>query len=211
MNKCLNCNKETKNPKFCSLSCSATYQAQNRLPYPYEVANCLQCLKQINLDVTGKSGQRRKFCNHSCAASYNNKLKAKQRNCINCHNQLKYSQKKYCSRECQTLFQNSLTIDKWLNDEISGLTTTGTLMPVLKKYLIELRGNKCELCNWAERNVVTDKVPIVADHIDGNWENNRPENIKLLCPNCDSLQPTYKALNKGNGRTWRRQVHPGAL
>lgn len=48
---------------------------------------------------------------------------------------------------------------------------------------------------------MTGKVPVVADHIDGDWQNNRPENLRLLCPNCDSLQPTYGGLNKGNGRS----------
>ena len=30
------------------------------------------------------------------------------------------------------------------------------------------------------------------------------ENLKILCPNCHSLTPTFGALNKGNGRELRR-------
>ncbi|MEN9582255.1 MAG: hypothetical protein RL641_209 [Candidatus Parcubacteria bacterium] len=41
---------------------------------------------------------------------------------------------------------------------------------------------------------------MVADHIDGNWRNNIEENLRLLCPNCDSLTPTFSAFNRGNGR-----------
>jgi hypothetical protein len=44
---------------------------------------------------------------------------------------------------------------------------------------------------------------LVADHIDGNWRNNTEENLRLLCPNCDSLTHTFSALNKGNGREHR--------
>ena len=45
-----------------------------------------------------------------------------------------------------------------------------------------------------------EQIPLLADHIDGNWRNNVENNLRLLCPNCDSLSPTYAALNRGNGR-----------
>ena len=41
---------------------------------------------------------------------------------------------------------------------------------------------------------------LVADHIDGDWRNNVENNLRLICPNCDSLTSTYAALNRGNGR-----------
>jgi hypothetical protein len=40
-------------------------------------------------------------------------------------------------------------------------------------------------------------VPVEVEHKDGNHKNNSPDNIILLCPNCHSLTPTYKALNIG--------------
>lgn len=72
-----------------------------------------------------------------------------------------------------------------------------------KIFTREKLGNKCCLCGWAEINHSTGKVPLVADHIDGNWRNNTEENLSLLCPNCDSLTSTYAALNKGRGRKAR--------
>jgi hypothetical protein len=70
----------------------------------------------------------------------------------------------------------------------------------VKKYLRQKFGNKCVLCGWAKINPKTGKVPLVADHIDGNWRNNIESNLRLLCPNCDALSPTYAGLNRGNGR-----------
>ena len=61
------------------------------------------------------------------------------------------------------------------------------------------------VCGWKELNPITTKCPIELDHIDGNSENNKMENLRLLCPNCHSLQSTYKGLNRGNGRFLRSQ------
>ena len=44
-----------------------------------------------------------------------------------------------------------------------------------------------------------------SDHIDGDATNNRRENLRLVCPNCDSQLPTYKSRNRGKGRHFRRQ------
>ena len=60
--------------------------------------------------------------------------------------------------------------------------------------------NRCSLCGWGEINPTTKKTPLEIEHIDGNYKNNKEDNLLLLCPNCHSLTPTYKALNKGNGR-----------
>ncbi|MFI1187692.1 HNH endonuclease signature motif containing protein [Streptomyces californicus] len=40
-------------------------------------------------------------------------------------------------------------------------------------------------------------LPLEVDHIDGNWRNNRPQNLRLLCPNCHSTTDTYRGRGKG--------------
>jgi 5-methylcytosine-specific restriction endonuclease McrA len=45
------------------------------------------------------------------------------------------------------------------------------------------------------------------EHKDGNSDNNIEDNLELLCPNCHSQSPTYKAKNVGNGRHYRRQLY----
>jgi hypothetical protein len=97
-------------------------------------------------------------------------------------------------------YQYKSYIIKWLNGEKIGLQGLGIVSRHVKQYLREKFGNKCCLCGWAEVNLKTGQVPLVADHIDGNWRNNVESNLRLVCPNCDSLSPTYAGLNRGNGR-----------
>jgi hypothetical protein len=68
----------------------------------------------------------------------------------------------------------------------------------LKRYLFK-SGFKtsyaCELCGWNEINPYTKKPSTQLDHIDGDNTNNCLENLRFLCPNCHSLQPTYVGAN----------------
>ncbi len=68
----------------------------------------------------------------------------------------------------------------------------------IKKYLIHKCGHKCMMCGLSEWQSI--KIPLVADHIDGNSKNNEISNFRIICNNCDSILPTFKAKNKGNGR-----------
>jgi hypothetical protein len=107
---------------------------------------------------------------------------------------------KYCSNACQQRYQSAFYVEAWKKGKISGLQSLGIVTTYVKRYLREKYGNKCCLCGWSEVNPKTGIVPLVADHIDGNWRNNTENNLRLICPNCDSLSPTYSGLNRGNGR-----------
>lgn len=67
----------------------------------------------------------------------------------------------------------------------------------LKRRLYEsgLKLPVCEICGWAE--VSEDgRIPLELDHINGDHCDNRIENLRILCPNCHSLQPTHRGSNK---------------
>lgn len=75
----------------------------------------------------------------------------------------------------------------------------------IKNWMRSTQGNCCALCGWNEVHPVTGKVPVEVDHKDGNYLNNRPENLRLLCPNHHALTINYGALNKGKGRKDRKR------
>jgi hypothetical protein len=39
------------------------------------------------------------------------------------------------------------------------------------------------------------KMSLILDHINGDPSNHTKENLRFLCPNCDSIQSTYKGRN----------------
>ena len=135
----------------------------------------------------------------------NSSMRAK-RKCLNCSTETRNP--KYCCRKCQKEYEQKVWIEKWLSGEISGFYETnhwGDIPDRIRTYLFKKYNNKCSKCGWSETNPFTNKIPLEVEHIDGNYKNNRPENLTLLCPNCHSLTETYRGRNKGKGRgkTWK--------
>lgn len=67
----------------------------------------------------------------------------------------------------------------------------------LKERLIRegYKKAECEMCSWAQRSA-DGRLPLELDHINGDRTDNRLENLRVLCPNCHSLQPTHRGSNK---------------
>ena len=98
---------------------------------------------------------------------------------------------KYCNNDCQQKYQHKQKIDAWMNDGVvPGIR-------VIRRHLLEQSGccSECGITEWNGKPITLE-----LDHIDGHHYNNDISNLRLLCPNCHSQTPTYRAKNKGNGR-----------
>jgi hypothetical protein len=144
-----------------------------------------------------------KFCSRSCAASFNNKGVRRHGEalpkCKGCDETVKRKGAIYCSKPCSHRYKFEQSIKDWYAGGDLGMWT-------IRKHLFEKHDQKCTKCGWGEINQYSkvNLPPLEVDHIDGCYENNRPENLDLLCLNCHSLTPTFKALNKGNGRPYNK-------
>lgn len=126
--------------------------------------------------------------------------------CIYCDKILSNKQEKYCSRECQTLFQRQEFIIKWKNGEESGWTKSSGMSTHIRNYMLEKAGHKCQQCGWSKTHPITLRVPLEVHHIDGDCRNCSEDNLEVLCPNCHSLTPNFGSLNKeGRGETNSRK------
>ena len=216
MNTCKTCGTPTDNEKFCSSKCSALSNGvlgrkerlrKSKEAYKLSKKRCPCCGKPIPYEL-----RRNKFCNHSCASTTNNKGVRRHGNqasiCIACGKKNSDSKAKYCSSSCFHQHQYEKYISSWKSGTETGLSGEAVSRHI-KRYLIETRGWKCEICGWEGKSPYTDKAPLTIHHIDGNWKNNSEKNLKILCPNHHALTENYGARNKGSGREcrnkWREQ------
>ena len=67
---------------------------------------------------------------------------------------------------------------------------------LVNEGVVERRCSCCKLDTSMDQ-----PIPLELDHIDGNHQNNALDNLRLLCPNCHSLTPTFRGKNKRRAPT----------
>lgn len=164
-------------------------------------------------ECCGESTSNPKYCGRSCAAKVNNAKTPKRSRkpranlkCLSCGALLARRQYSYCSSTCNGDYLRARTLERLLSGYYIGAETVPSS---IRSWLMEEQGWTCALCpqgvEWQGKPLV-----FVLDHEDGNYTNNIRDNLRMLCPNCDTQLPTYKSKNKGNGRHNRRmRYHSG--
>lgn len=208
---------------------------------------CLQCGSIIEVhDGENTSTVRiKKFCNSSCAATYNDaKTHKRQRTkvCKLCKVNKILSNYVYCDeckcktgcKFCKRIISNprSLTAhemcckknperithkhssgcggwskgkllginktirERYPNDEVFVVNSTYPRHSIKRRILQDnLLPYICSICGtspeWNGKSMV-----LLLDHINGINNDNRLENLRFVCSNCDSQLPTYKSRNR---------------
>lgn len=163
---------------------------------------CLICGEAIS--------NRQKFCSSKCSYIKNSGSLIDSRKsklvlinaCLNCGKEIS-TKNTYCNNHCQNEYFYNRKIAEWLCGNESGNSKAGA-SKYIKTWLLKVNNNSCSLCGWDKINPKSGITPLEIHHIDGNSQNNRPENLELLCPNCHSLTENYKALNKTSSRKYRK-------
>lgn len=159
--------------KLYDVSCQAVRKAAKRLGIPIE--------------------PRRKI--NPSEVEYKSKLH-KPRTCINCGKEFfSRNVQKYCSNKCQQEYQVKEKYRKYLENQEKFVGKEISYL-WLKKIIIVEQNHKCDICGH-EDNWNGKELHFVLDHIDGDATNNKRENLRLICPNCDSQLDTYKSRNIG--------------
>lgn len=116
-----------------------------------------------------KASKNRVFCSPDC---YGKSLR-KEIPCLVCGKLiLSGLNKKTCSRSCA----NSRRVG--VKYKVGRPKDKAETIRLIKLELINLRGGKCERCDYK-------KVPVLqVHHKDRNPQNNKLGNLELICPNC---------------------------
>lgn len=164
------------------------------------IKQCLYCDKTIETKT-----RRQSFCNQKCANSFNNSRHSKKepttKQCLYCGEKLRIPKSKFCSNSCQMAHTKKENTKNWL--ETGTCRAVGTRKThYIRVYLAKEQKNMCAICKnpniWQRK-----EINFILDHIDGHYYNNSRDNLRLICPNCDSQLSTFKNRNRGNGRKSR--------
>jgi len=131
-----------------------------------------------------------------------NKRPIKEKRCIYCDDTFfsMHPDTIYCTHLCNKTHKKQKKYEDYLNNQekYCGIRE----IKFLKQHILKEQNNCCAICGmenvWNEKTIV-----FVLDHINGDASNNMRNNLRLVCPNCDSQLDTFKSKNKNSARKER--------
>lgn len=132
-------------------------------------------------------------------------------NCKECGKVLSRGNKSGFCQKCLIQNNRDLKIQHWLETGDTGFTVDTTIRGPIREYILNAQDKKCAICGIS--NIWNNQeLNFVLDHINGDASNSSKENLRLICPNCDSQLPTFKSRNKNSARTKRKEfIHENII
>lgn len=132
------------------------------------------------------------------------KLASKVKTCSVCGCAIgKHSETGLCFKHLTESKQQE-KLQHWLATGDLGMGPDTTIRGIFREYILEQQDHCCAICGipntWNAKSLT-----FVLDHINGNAAQSNRENLRLICPNCDSQLDTYKSKNKNSARTKRKE------
>ena len=160
----------------------------------------------VNKNDSVSNTRKKKFCNQECSLNYqhdNAVVKAKRRElkvCKICGNKINSANQSGLCMSCLREEREKEKIRIWKETGNTGCGTATTIRNCIRDYIFEKQNKQCAVCHidaiWNGK-----ELHFILDHIDGDASNNFEDNLRLVCPNCDSQLDTYKSRNKNSART----------
>ena len=126
--------------------------------------------------------------------------------CSNCGKEICNENQSGLCINCYHLKQNKTKILLWKQTGKTGTKVSSHIPNVIREYILDKQNGKCKICNippvWNGK-----QLNFILDHIDGDASNNHENNLRLICPNCDSQLDTYKSKNKNSARNFRKMYY----
>lgn len=130
-----------------------------------------------------------------------NKGLGKKYFCLNCGKELSGNHK-FCDNNCQHEYQHKQKYELIVKGD-SSIMRANYSPSIFREDIIKEQNGVCAICGrkpeWENKPLV-----FIVDHIDGDASNNKRDNLRCICPNCDSQLDTYKSKNKNSSRNYYR-------
>lgn len=154
--------------------------------------NCLKC---------GKETKNLKFCSRSCCGKFlsndkefRKKLKESRKN------------KPFSKERCEKIKISLINFNQKKREML--IKTKGIeYLPLnsLKKEFKKEKGNKCEECKF-EYTDENGKGPFEIHHIDGDHDNWKRENLRMLCLNCHWKTNNYRFKRRNHSNETKKII-----
>lgn len=140
-----------------------------------------------------------------------NEIKEDKRLCLNCGKEInsRFKNAKFCCQKCSSEhIHKKAYIDFLTNPE--KYCNGGYTPKAFKEEFMKEQNYICAMPGCNQTPIHNGKpLVFILDHIDGNSANNRRENLRMICPNCDTQLDTYKSKNKNSTRRnyWKEHIY----
>lgn len=107
--------------------------------------------------------------------------------------------RRFCSRDCNLRYRKNLDleyIERWKLGEETGSTDLSFTASVVVRWIWDKEGPHCWQYGWDTPHESDGLPPLQIDHINGDRSDDSFGNLRLLCPNCHALTPTWGARDR---------------
>lgn len=172
-----------------------------------EIGRMYECsganIKKVALRIGLELPKRRKI--NECETFNKGIIRCPVKKCVNCGKEFKHYSGhtgKYCCQKCQKEHKHKQEYQKIVDGDPSIMRANYSPRAFKPNIIAEQKG-VCDICGCQQEHNGKPLV-FILDHIDGHASNNKRDNLRCICPNCDSQLDTYKSKNKCGERSYYR-------